>query len=172
MAAQNAVLTPANDYIMSLSITGLVASPRHLSFADLAAIAARHQIADVSRVAPGKRGGAVTLAGILELVQPHGEAKYLGLHATADNFHASIPLAAVRDKAIVIYALDGQPLPAKAGGPVRFFIPDHHACHTHEIDECANVKFVDAIELTAGMGLDNRPHDEQQHAELHAKEQS
>jgi DMSO/TMAO reductase YedYZ molybdopterin-dependent catalytic subunit len=155
---------------MSLTITGLVSASRQLSFADLAAIDARHQIADVSRIAQGKKGEAVTLAGILELVQPRAEAKYLGLHSTADNFHASIPLDAVRDKAIVIYALDGQPLPVKAGGPVRFFIPDHHACQTHEIDECANVKFVDAIELTSEMGFDNRPHDEQQHAALHAKE--
>lgn len=157
---------------MYLNITGLVSSPRQLSFADLAAIDSRHQIADVSRVAPGKRGDAVTLAGILELVQPMPAAKYLGLHSTADNFHASIPLDAVKDKAVLIYRDGGQPLPAKAGGPVRFFIPDHHACQTHEIDECANVKFIDAIELTAEMGFDNRPHDEQQHAELHAKEQS
>ncbi|MEX2026742.1 MAG: molybdopterin-dependent oxidoreductase [Pirellulaceae bacterium] len=157
---------------MSLSVTGLVAAPRQLSFADLVAIDGRHQIADVSRIAPGKRGDAVTLAGIVELVQPMPAAKYLGLHATADNFHASIPLSAVMEKALLIYRLDGQPLPAKAGGPVRFFIPDHHACQTHEIDECANVKFVDAIELTADKGIDNRPHDEQQHAELHAKEQS
>ena len=35
----------------------------------------------------------------------------------------------------MIYRLDGQPLPAKAGGPVRFFIPDFAACHTAEIDE-------------------------------------
>lgn len=153
-----------------LTVHGLVSSARSYSLADLAAIDQRHQIADVSRVAPGKQGQAVTLAGILELVQPQPEAKYLGLHAAADNFHASIPLSAVRDKAIVIYALAGQPLPAKAGGPVRFYIPDHHACQTHEIDECANVKFVDAIELTAEPGYDNRPHDEAEHAMLHARE--
>src|SRR5687768_13022740 len=109
---------------MSLNITGLVSSPRELSFAELAMIDQRHQITDVSRVAPGKQGQAVTLAGILELAQPKPEAKYLGLHAAADNFHASIPLEAVREKAIVIYGLFGQPLPAKSGGPVRFFIPD------------------------------------------------
>ena len=156
---------------MTLAIQGLVANPCQLDFSDLAMIDQRHQITDVSRVAPGKQGQAVTLEGILEMVQPQPEAKYLGLHAAADNFHASIPLAAVRDKAIVIYGLFGQPLPAKSGGPVRFFIPDHHACQTHEIDECANVKFVDTIELTAEMGNDNRPHDEAQHAALHAKEQ-
>jgi DMSO/TMAO reductase YedYZ molybdopterin-dependent catalytic subunit len=154
-----------------LKIEGQVERSCALSFSDLAAIDARHQIPDVSRIAPGKKGNAVTLAGILELVQPKAEAKYLGLHAAADNFHASIPLDVVKDKAILIYRLDGQPLSAKAGGPVRFFIPDHHACHTHEIDECANVKFVDTIELTAEKGFDNRPPDEQQHAELHAKEQ-
>jgi DMSO/TMAO reductase YedYZ molybdopterin-dependent catalytic subunit len=153
-----------------LAVTGLIESPRSLSFADLAAMPREHQVIDVSRIAPGKQGDAVTLAGVLEQVQPRPEAKYLGLHAAADDFHASIPLDVVRDKAILIYRLEGQPLSAKAGGPVRFFIPDHHACHTHEIDECANVKFVDRIELTAEKGFDNRPHDEEQHAELHKKE--
>jgi hypothetical protein len=70
----------------------------------------------------------------------------------------------------VIYREGGQPLPEKAGGPVRFFIPDFAACHTHEIDECANVKFVDRLELTAAKGFDNRPHDGDEHAALHAKE--
>ena len=80
------------------------------------------------------------------------------------------PLDAVIDKALVIYRLDGQPLPEKAGGPVRFFIPDFAACQTHEIDECANVKFVDRLELTAEKGFDNRPHDGDEHAALHAKD--
>lgn len=158
------------DNHQMLTVAGMLTAPRPLSFADLAAIDSCHQIADVSRIAPGKKGDAVTLEGILELVQPKPEAKYLGLHAAADDFHASIPLDVVRDKAILIYRLEGQPLDAKSGGPVRFFIPDHHACHTHEIDECANVKFVDTIELTAEKGFDNRPHDEEQHAELHQKE--
>ena len=79
---------------------------------------------------------------------------------------------AVADEALVIYRLDGQPLPEKSGGPVRFFIPDFAACHTHEIDECANVKFVDRIEFTTERGFDNRPHDGDEHAALHAKEQA
>lgn len=155
-----------------LAITGAVESPRTFSFADLAAIGAEHQVMDVSRLAPGRKGDAVKLAGILELVRPKSDAQWLGLHAASDDFHASIPLDAVADKALVIYRSDGQPLPAKAGGPVRFFIPDFAACHTHEIDECANVKFVDRIELTAEKGFDNRPHDAGAHAALHAKEHS
>jgi DMSO/TMAO reductase YedYZ molybdopterin-dependent catalytic subunit len=152
-----------------LSITGLVESPRGLTFAELAAIPAEHQVVDVSRLIPGRNGDAVRLAGILALVRPKPAARWLGLHAARDDFHASIPLAAVADKALVIYRLEGQPLPEKAGGPVRFFIPNFAACHTAEIDECANVKFVDRLELTAEKGADNRPHDGAEHAALHAK---
>ena len=153
-----------------LKITGDVEYPCELTFADLAAIDPTQQIADVSKLAAGRKGDAVRLAGLLTLVKPKAEARYLNLHAATDNFHASIPLSAVSEKAIVIYRLDGQPLSVKAGGPVRFFIPDHKAFHTDEIDECANVKFVDSIELAATRGFDNRPHDEKEHADLHAKE--
>ncbi|MGI8981218.1 MAG: molybdopterin-dependent oxidoreductase [Pirellulaceae bacterium] len=153
-----------------LKITGEVESPRELTFADLEAVDPRQQIVDVSQLAAGRKGDAVRLAGLLALAKPKAAAKYLNLHSTTDNFHASIPLSAVSDKAIVIYRLDGQPLSVRAGGPVRFFIPDHKACHTDEIDECANVKFVDTIELAVSRGFDNRPHDEQEHAERHAKE--
>ena len=154
-----------------LNITGQVDQPRSLTFTDFAAIEAAYQVADVSRLVPGRKGDAVHFAGIMALVKPQASARYLGLHSSTDDFHASIPLAAVADRALVIYRLDGQPLPIKAGGPVRFFIPDFAACHTDEIDECANVKFVDRIELTAAKGFDNRPHDGAQHEALHAKEQ-
>jgi DMSO/TMAO reductase YedYZ molybdopterin-dependent catalytic subunit len=153
-----------------LTIAGEVAQPRSLTFADLAAIEGAYQVTDVSRLAAGRKGDAVRLEGILKLVQPRKTAKYLGLHSTTDDFHASIPLAAVAERALVLYRLEGQPLPAQAGGPVRFFIPDFAACHTEEIDECANVKFVDRIELTAEKGFDNRPHDGVTHEALHAKE--
>ena len=153
------------------TISGEVEKPTTLTFADLAAIPAEFQVVDVSRIVPARKGDAVKLAGILQLVRPKSTAKYLGLHAATDDFHASIPLDAVLDRALVIYRQGGQPLPLKAGGPVRFFIPDFAACHTDEIDECANVKFVDRIELTASKGFDNRPHDGAQHEALHAKEQ-
>jgi DMSO/TMAO reductase YedYZ molybdopterin-dependent catalytic subunit len=116
-----------------LNISGEVAAPRSLTFDDLAALPAEHQIADVSRLVPGRKGDAVTLAGILQLVQPTPAARYLGLHASTDDFHASIPLAAVAERALVIYRLDGQPLPEKAGGPVRFFIPDFAACRQRQV---------------------------------------
>ena len=155
----------------TLRIDGQVERPVSLSFDDLAALDESWQVRDVSRVDPKRQGGAVTLAGLLAHVRPQPAVRYLTLHAAKDDFHASIPLEAVRERALVIYCLDGGPLPASSGGPVRFFIPDFAACHTSEVDECANVKFVDRIELSADRGHDNRPHDEQEHAALHEREE-
>lgn len=153
-----------------LRIDGDVEAACELTFADLAAIDAAHQISDISQFDPQRQGDAVKLSGLLELVGAKGSANYIGLHGTLDNFHASLPLAPVRDRAFLIYRLNGEPLDVKAGGPFRFYIPDHAACHTDEIDECANVKFVDHIELTTDKGFDNRPDDEEEHAKLHEKE--
>ena len=152
-----------------LKIDGEVGHPRQLSGADFAAIDATYQIPDVSRLDPKRKGRAVRLAGVLALVGVKPSAKYLTLHATADDFHASVPLEVVRERGILIYEVDGQPLPASAGGPVRFYIPDYAACHSAEVDECANVKFVDRLELTAQPGRDNRPHDDKAHEALHQK---
>jgi DMSO/TMAO reductase YedYZ molybdopterin-dependent catalytic subunit len=153
-----------------LAVDGDVERAATFSFDDLAALAEAFQVCDVSRIDPKRKGDAVTLAGLLERVRPKPSATYLTLHSASDDFHASIPLESVRERAILIYRLDGRPLPKSAGGPVRFFIPDFAACHTSEIDECANVKFVDRLEFSAHRGLDNRPRDEQQHAELHKRE--
>jgi DMSO/TMAO reductase YedYZ molybdopterin-dependent catalytic subunit len=154
----------------ALSIGGEVERPLTLSFDDLAALDETCQVRDVSRLDPKRAGDAVTLAGVLARAAPKSSARYLNLHSSSDDFHASIPLEAVRGRAILIYRMAGAPLPSSAGGPVRFYIPDFSACHTSEIDECANVKFVDRIELAAERGFDNRPHDEKQHAELHERE--
>lgn len=150
-----------------LRIDGEVGRPVELTFADLEAIDSTEQIIDVSRIDGSRKGDAVKLSALLELAQTKPSAAYLGLHASTDDFHASIPLAPVRETAFLIYRWEGKPLDLKAGGPARFYIPNHAACHTDEIDECANVKFVDRIELTTSKGFDNRPEDEASHEQLH-----
>lgn len=153
-----------------LRIDGEVERPLELSYTELAAFATEHQVLDVSRFDPARRGDAVTLAGILLLAQVKPSSTYLTLHASTDDFHASVPLAAVRDQGLLIYRLDGQPLPLAKGGPVRFLVRDAAACRSDEVDECANVKFVDRIELTTSRGYDNRPTDEDEHADLHRRQ--
>lgn len=153
-----------------LRVSGEVENPRELTYASLASIDAAHQVADVSQFDPKRRGVAVRLVGLLTVVGAKPAAKYIGLHAAADNFHASIPLDAVRERAVLIYGMNGGPLPFAKGGPFRFFIPDHAACRADDIDECANVKFIDHIELTVVRGFDNRPHDADEHAALHQRD--
>jgi hypothetical protein len=153
-----------------LLVDGEVERPLRLSLADLVALDARYQVEDVSQLDPRRTGRAVRLDGLLSAAQPKPAARWLTVHASADNFHASVPLAVVRGRAVLIYQAGGLPLPKTAGGPLRFLIPDFAACHTDEIDECANVKFVDHIELSIERGTDNRPIEEQQHAELHRRQ--
>jgi DMSO/TMAO reductase YedYZ molybdopterin-dependent catalytic subunit len=153
----------------TLVIEGDVETPASLTYADLSALPEEAQVRDVSRLDAKRKGDAVKFSALVELVRPRSGVRYLTLHASNDDFHASIPLDSVRERAILIYRLNGQPLPLSAGGPLRFFIPDFAACHTAEVDECANVKFVDRIELSSERGQDNRPQDEKQHAEIHRK---
>lgn len=151
----------------ALLIDGEVSRPARLDWAALRALPQAYQIDDVSQIDPKRPGGAVWLSGLLAQVEPRPSATHLTLHATADDFHASVPLAAVRESGLLIYRLGEEPLPVSKGGPLRFYIRDHASCQAAEIDECANVKFVDRIELTAGKGYDNRPQDEAAHARLH-----
>jgi DMSO/TMAO reductase YedYZ molybdopterin-dependent catalytic subunit len=150
-----------------LRIDGEVSQPLELTYDDLEAVPADQQVADVSQFHPKRQGDAVTLEALLARAQPRHAATYLTIHATTDDFHASVPLAEVRGEGLVVYRLAGGPLPVKNGGPIRFLIRNPAACHTDELDDCANVKFVDRIELTVGKGQDSRPHDDAEHAKLH-----
>ena len=153
-----------------LKVTGEVENARTFGYDDLEQVAVDFQIPDFATIDAKRPGRAVMLEGILATVRATDAAKFLGLHSAHDDFHASIPLDDVRARSYVIYGLDGAPLPREKGGPIRFFIPDHAQCNTEEIDECANVKYVDHIELTRERGFDNRPTDDEEHAKLHEHE--
>lgn len=153
-----------------LVIDGEVTAPLSLTYDDLSAFPESDHVRDVSRFHPSRRGDGVTLESILQRVSLTNGASYLTLHATADDFAASIPLEAVRAEGLVVYSVEGRPMTLAQGGPVRFLIKDAAACHTDELDDCANVKFLDRIELTSGRGRDTRPTDDEQHEELHRRQ--
>jgi DMSO/TMAO reductase YedYZ molybdopterin-dependent catalytic subunit len=153
-----------------LTIDGLVAEPQSWTFEDLKSLPEGVQVPDVSQQIPSKKGVGLTLKGILETVQPTREGYWITFHASRDDFASSIPADQdVIETGIVIYALDGQPLPVEQGGPTRFMIPNPAACQTAELDECANVKFLDRIEISAERGKDTRPTNEEEHEALHRK---
>ena len=89
--------------IVLLTVEGEVTERRELTWADLAAIDATWQLDDVRKIDPKRTGGAVALEGILQLVGLKSSASYLTLHSKADDFHASIPLASVRNLGYFVY---------------------------------------------------------------------
>ena len=161
--------TATSPSVPVLVIDGAVEQPLILSLEDFAGFAEADQVSDVSRFHPGRGGDAVTLESVLRRARPRPEATYLTLHAGRDDFHVSVPLRAVLSQGLIVYRWNGEPLGVPQGGPIRFLIKDQAACHTDELDDCANVKYLERIELTAGKGLDTRPRDDAEHEALHAK---
>jgi DMSO/TMAO reductase YedYZ molybdopterin-dependent catalytic subunit len=157
---------------VQLVLDGAVEHPLHLTFHDLELLPTGAHVRDVSRFHPSRMGDGVTLESLLRIAQPRADANYLTLHATKDDFHVSIPLEAVRGEGVVVYRVGERPLSIEQGGPIRFLIKNPAACHTDELDDCANVKFLDRIELSGRRGRDTRPSDEAAHAKLHEKNPS
>lgn len=150
-----------------LTVDGAVEQPLSLSLADLAALPASYHVRDVSRFHPARKGDGVELEAVLAEARPRSDANYLTLHADRDDFHVSIPLRAVRAQGVLVYHRDGQPLSVEQGGPVRFLIRDPAACHTDELDDCANIKYLSRIELSVNRGRDTRPRTDEEHERLH-----
>lgn len=150
-----------------IEIAGLVGSPGSLTTDDLAALPG--QVEDISTLAPGREGTAVALRAVLEATGVQQDAAFITLEAEGD-FAASIPLDAVRDQAYLLYRLGDGPLPQDKGGPVRFLIPDPAACGTADVDQCANVKWLHRIVLSAERGRDVRPSTLRAHEALHEAE--
>jgi DMSO/TMAO reductase YedYZ molybdopterin-dependent catalytic subunit len=154
-----------NDVI--LKITGAVEHPLELTFADLAAFPDSDQFADVSRLHPSRRGDGVILDAILDRAAVRPGAAFLILHADKDDFHVCVPLEAIKGQGIVVYRMGTAALSTEHGGPIRLIIRDPSACHTGDLDDCANVKYLSRVEITERRGRDTRPETESAHAALH-----
>lgn len=150
-----------------LVIDGLVERPLRLTFDQLDSLPEPARVTDVSRFHPRRRGDGVTLDAVLQRAGVRPEANYATLHADRDDFHVSVPLEPLRQQGVIVYRLGNGRLAIEDGGPIRFIVRDPTACHTGELDECANVKYLSRIELTTRRGRDTRPSSEAEHEALH-----
>jgi DMSO/TMAO reductase YedYZ molybdopterin-dependent catalytic subunit len=144
----------------ALEVCGQVRQPAKFDFEALARLPG--QIEDIATLVPGRTGGGVRLAALLDAVQLQPETTHLTVESSDGSFCASVPLAAVLESGVLLYRLGWQALPEQQGGPFRFLIADAQACATGGADLCANVKFVGRIALSAAPGRDTRPMERRQ----------
>jgi len=129
-------------------IEGAVVQPVSFDRAAIAALPEEHQL-DVSTLMPGMTGRGIRLKGLLDVPALAIEADHVVFHASDGTYSACLMLEQAREHGVLIYELDGAPLPDTKGGPFRLVTPGLG-------DLCANVKGVARIEITKGPGRDTR----------------
>lgn len=131
-------------------IDGAVVQPVILDRAAMRQLPGEYQIDDVSRVMPGMRGHGIRVKGLLEVPALGIEADHVTFHSVDGKYAATLTLQQAKDYGLLLYELDGAPLPDAKGGPFRLVTPGLG-------DLCANVKGVGRLEVRIGTGKDTRP---------------
>lgn len=134
----------------TLAIDGAVVQPVSLDRTAMTQLPSEHQIDDVSAKMPSIRGRAITIKGLLDLPALKIDADHVTFHSGDGRYAATLTLAQAREFGLLLYELDGGPLPDGKGGPFRLVTPGLG-------DLCANVKAVSRIEVRVGAGKDTRP---------------
>ena len=110
---------------------------------------AEHQL-DISTVMPGMAGKGIRVKGLLDIPALAIGADHVTMHSVDGKYSACLTLEQAKAFGVLVYELDGEPLPESKGGPFRLVTPGLG-------DLCANVKGVARIEVTIGTGVDTRP---------------
>lgn len=134
----------------TLRIDGAVVQALTFDRASLAQLPAESQVTDIGALAPGMKGRGIRLQGLLQVPALAIGADHVTFHSGDGRFSASLTLQQAMDHGILLYELDGAPLPQSRGGPFRLVTPGLG-------DLCANVKGVARIEIGIGQGRDTRP---------------
>ena len=134
----------------SLIIDGEVLHPVQVNQSVLRQLPAEDFVPDVGATISGLHGAGIRVKALLRMTTPLAGADHVTFHSRDGQYSASLTLAQAMDFGILVYALDGQPLPPEKGGPIRLITPGLG-------DLCANVKNVGRIHLSHGRGIDTRP---------------
>ena len=133
-----------------VAIDGAVVQPVSFDRTAMRQLPAEHQVEDVSLKMPSLRGRAITVKGLLDIPALQVDADHVTFHSADGQYAATLTLAQAREFGLLLYELDGEPLPDGKGGPFRLITPGLG-------DLCANVKAVSRIEVRKGAGKDTRP---------------
>ncbi|HUI01826.1 MAG TPA: molybdopterin-dependent oxidoreductase [Nitrososphaerales archaeon] len=131
----------------TLPVTGMVSNPLTLDYNQLLAMDSVEQYNTLECVSNDVGGDLISTAkwtgvklkDVLSQAQVSPEATYVVFKA-ADGYDVGIPMAkALLDGTILAYQINGQPLPAEHGYPIRMIVPGYYGM--------MNCKWVTSIEL-------------------------
>lgn len=117
-----------------LPIEGLIAKPRVLTLMQLRSRPPVSQIITLECISnpvggdliSTSRWTGVSLAELLAELEVTDAARAISFEA-ADGYHETCSLDEARDgRALLVYAMNGEPLPVEHGYPLRLYLPDRH----------------------------------------------
>lgn len=114
-----------------LTIDGAVEAPISLSFADLLALEQVEDVSDFHCVTAWSKldmaWKGVRVSDLLALARPLETARAIMAHAS-DRYTTNVVLEeALKPDVLLVYQVDGVPLPREHGGPVRMITPQLYA---------------------------------------------
>lgn len=133
-----------------IRIEGAVIQPLTLDREAIIRLPAEVQVSDVSTIARGFKGKGVRVKGLLDIPALAIGADHVTFYSQDGKFAACLTMTQAVEHGILIYELDGAPLPEQKGGLFRLVAPGLG-------DLCANVKGVGRIHVSKGPGMDTRP---------------
>jgi DMSO/TMAO reductase YedYZ molybdopterin-dependent catalytic subunit len=111
----------------TVELGGLAGKPVTLTVEEILALPksiADARLTSVTRWSVRGQWGGVRLSDLLPLVEPKPEASHVQFFSYRKVYTTCIPLdVALRERTLLAYEFDGEPLDADYGGPVRILCP-------------------------------------------------
>ena len=108
-------------------LDGLVEKPVMLTYEEILALPksiADARLTSVSGWSVRGQWGGVRLSDLLALARPKPEARHIQFTSHGEIYTTCIPLdVAMKERTLLAYEFDGEPLDSTYGGPVRIFCP-------------------------------------------------
>jgi len=129
----------------TLKVDGAVDTPYELTYADLQALApvtlTRNFQCVTGWVVPGVRWTGVRLADLVRRAGPRPGQNVVELYSADGVYTDTLQGHEIDlDDVMLVWAIDGQPLPAERGGPVRLVVPEMYGYKS--------VKWVNRVRIT------------------------
>ncbi|EPZ47513.1 molybdopterin-dependent oxidoreductase [Alicyclobacillus acidoterrestris] len=129
-----------------LQVTGDVANPMTLKWADVQAIPKYNETKDFHCVTgwsvPNVKWQGIHISQLMKLVKPREDVKYVNFYSFDGQYSESLKLSEALDSTVLLaYHMDGQPLLQEQGYPLRLVVPKMYGYKS--------IKWLNRVEFSA-----------------------